>query len=711
MPFFNGFPYSDYDQINLDWVIRTCQEALDKALEAMGFSEDTKEYVDNYFANLDVQDEINNKIDQMADDGDLLALMTDTITNVVSSWLTDHITNPTNPPIDTTLSVAGAAADSKTVGDTIYDGRDKSTNVPAVTTRFTGLASLTDMRDMPNNSWGLLTGSEIEAIAGPNLPSGFLAAGQSYVVEKRQYIAISSLRSYFIYTSTKATMLGGWATTGNISWMVINAPLDTALTSTTAAAQGKAAGDAIAQVRSDVFDAIYRTRNQSINTARVMVQYTGDGSALTDLRDLPPDSYWIATGTTIASKMNGVFPWTLGSGSMRVEKISNAATDTSFTYKILSFAGATQYIGWVAGSGNISWYHPVYPAKVNDDSDLFRYTYTTFDWSTGEWQSDGTLSGTGRHSQMLQIKNSDTIYLGHRDANSTHTIYGAFFDAGGRFISNLTRSMMSTASYDSPNGISGTLSNYVTIYKFTSPSGAVYLSINEQTDPDYSYRTFISNVLCFPYTGSGNVVLHKGDPRYTGQKLCIIGASNIMIDRWYRSALSQYVCGFQEYLTPYFSEIKSLGYSERSWCDYIKQGNNYRGFYNYIVTDAVDLSGYDVFILWASSNGVGIVTPSTYDSTDPTTYFGALNGVIDYILTANPYAKIILPTFGTNNPLYDPFLTEYDKLSKDGGFELLDMRNVGISLDRKPDFTYDGTHQNQIGNLTTGLYLRRQIVG
>lgn len=112
MPFFNGFPYSDYDQINLDWVIKTCKEALDTANV-------TKEYVDNYFDNLDVQEEINNKLQQMADDGDLLALMEDTITSVTDAWLADNITNPSNPPLDSGLTLTNAAAQAKATGDAI----------------------------------------------------------------------------------------------------------------------------------------------------------------------------------------------------------------------------------------------------------------------------------------------------------------------------------------------------------------------------------------------------------------------------------------------------------------------------------------------------------------------------------------------------------------------------------------------------------------
>ena len=37
----------------------------------------------------------------------------------VTDYLDEHLTNPTNPPIDTSLSIAGAAADSKKTGDEI----------------------------------------------------------------------------------------------------------------------------------------------------------------------------------------------------------------------------------------------------------------------------------------------------------------------------------------------------------------------------------------------------------------------------------------------------------------------------------------------------------------------------------------------------------------------------------------------------------------
>lgn len=73
-------------------------------------------YVNDYFSTLDVQEEINNKLDIMAVDGTLTALINPLIPPAVSSWLGEHLT-PTEPPVDDSLSIANAAADSKTVGD------------------------------------------------------------------------------------------------------------------------------------------------------------------------------------------------------------------------------------------------------------------------------------------------------------------------------------------------------------------------------------------------------------------------------------------------------------------------------------------------------------------------------------------------------------------------------------------------------------------
>ena len=79
--------------------------------------QDLVTFVNTYFANLDVQTEINTKLDGMALDGSLSALVEPYIPDLVDAWLAEHITNPSNPPLDTSLTLANAAAPAKTVGD------------------------------------------------------------------------------------------------------------------------------------------------------------------------------------------------------------------------------------------------------------------------------------------------------------------------------------------------------------------------------------------------------------------------------------------------------------------------------------------------------------------------------------------------------------------------------------------------------------------
>lgn len=47
----------------------------------------------------------------------------------VSDYLSEHLTNPTNPPIDTSLAIAGAAADAKKTGDELSDLKEDLSEV------------------------------------------------------------------------------------------------------------------------------------------------------------------------------------------------------------------------------------------------------------------------------------------------------------------------------------------------------------------------------------------------------------------------------------------------------------------------------------------------------------------------------------------------------------------------------------------------------
>lgn len=93
------------------------QKAINAKVDANTTAvEDLKKYVNNYFSNLNVQTEINNKIDSMIADGTFLDVIHDQMSATVQKWLDAHITQPTVPAVDNTLSFSGACADSATVG-------------------------------------------------------------------------------------------------------------------------------------------------------------------------------------------------------------------------------------------------------------------------------------------------------------------------------------------------------------------------------------------------------------------------------------------------------------------------------------------------------------------------------------------------------------------------------------------------------------------
>lgn len=130
----NQFPGTNYHDLNLDWLLSEMKTCLSEWAEVQHDWETTEQawndlhaYVQNYFNNLDVTEEVNAKVEalitQMYNNGQLLALISPTITTTtetsVESWLEENITQETGYVIDATLTISGAAADAKVAGDRI----------------------------------------------------------------------------------------------------------------------------------------------------------------------------------------------------------------------------------------------------------------------------------------------------------------------------------------------------------------------------------------------------------------------------------------------------------------------------------------------------------------------------------------------------------------------------------------------------------------
>ena len=157
------YPYTDMHELNLDWFLAKFKELVEEWNQVQGEWTSLHDYVQNYFDNLNVQTEIDNKINAMIIDGSFATIVTPLVEAAlptivdgklpavvasqisavvaaqigdvvagqlpavaasaaaaeVGTWLAAHVNPDTGYVIDDTLTIQGAAADAQKVGNDI----------------------------------------------------------------------------------------------------------------------------------------------------------------------------------------------------------------------------------------------------------------------------------------------------------------------------------------------------------------------------------------------------------------------------------------------------------------------------------------------------------------------------------------------------------------------------------------------------------------
>ena len=71
----NKYPYTDFHELNLDWFLAEFKKVMDRLLDLENAFATLKEYIDEYFRNLDLQEEVNNYFNSLIESGEFYNLL------------------------------------------------------------------------------------------------------------------------------------------------------------------------------------------------------------------------------------------------------------------------------------------------------------------------------------------------------------------------------------------------------------------------------------------------------------------------------------------------------------------------------------------------------------------------------------------------------------------------------------------------------------
>lgn len=698
------------------------------------------DFVDNYFTNLDVQEEINTKLDAMAADGSLGNLINEFVPDAVTAWLNKYFKpyEPSAVSLDSSLMIENSAADSKATGNAIFGVLRNKVNVRNAI-RLTAMAkftpdyeTMTSITEMPEYTWMQGTGAQIEAIipgkpdpesAEPSEEDPFPWRDELKTYPHALYVSNSRGRNSINYTWEISTNYG------NVLYRGYNTG-ESSNVWRWAKGLTRVGADATLSIGGAAADA--KVTGERINAAKVeAAEFIDEPNPI--VRELYTDFY----------------------DESREDPVTHIAT---------------YWDGWYNYGGTISTSN-----RTLKHSEKFRIR-------------PGVRYYTSNYSETA---NRVIGVFFDRDGNFIKPMFGKI-DAGVP-VSDYVQ--MTEYAYDKPyRGASFYIndSNYIKLYTFVTPSNAYYMGLNLQGGEavknndinygTYSYKNYVASFPIFAGLGMGNVIIRENDPFYQktkDKKLMVLGPSTVMIDRLLRPATAppsgsgryqQYIIGAQEYLCPWYKAVDSYGYSGASWGYGNTPGSTSAAgavsIYTWVFggtetvynnlhvqetitvpstdpnqspkREKIDFSGYDEYLIFTDSNGTTVENVGTIDSTvtvggeevlDKTKQMSALHAIVREIIRQNDRAKIYLcgqryrnypyddPASEARRPAIITMYEESKKLAVRYGLNFIDMNegtsmNPAVSFSEKPGlYYYDAQHPSNLGNQRIGLWMRQNIIG
>lgn len=216
MAYNSEYPNYDPNLYNDDWVIMQVKRLAEEWKNVQNDWKNQQEayqnlvqYIENYFDKLDVSGEINSKINSMVQSGEFYQIVQPAISDAVDKWLKQNVT-PTTPIVDKTLTIDGAAADAKVVGNIGYLYRG------FIPTGTTVLANITELGTyaIESSQTPLLTDIPDDA-TGTMLMENMRGFNGSIILQKL-YKTANANRPWYRNVNINTHTASGWSSDNNM---------------------------------------------------------------------------------------------------------------------------------------------------------------------------------------------------------------------------------------------------------------------------------------------------------------------------------------------------------------------------------------------------------------------------------------------------------------------------------------------------------------
>lgn len=684
MGVFRQFPYSNFHEMNMDEILKILKTMQDEWNATKTEWASYKDFIDNYFANLDVSEEISNKLNQMASDGSLALILEPNTVNAVNAWLTAHITNPTNPVIDETLLIHGAAAESASAGRIVRSAM--------TTANGDNGYEITNADMVANEIWDSSNGNHVYSVntrwvATPYMLYFPVKAGQPFKITLSSDYTISinfyNEMGEFVGHS-EGTHIGwiGYDAT-YIAFNVRRTDNDTITGRVfTVYIENLYTEEVIHPDRINIFD--------DIDVGFYYDTTTGHGASSSSLARTPiykcDDVGMFFTNVT--SRITAVF-WDKNKNFLGFNSVEN--TETPYYAKLRVIPENAYYVGFTVHNTSLTEFAIKQinssGLTIGDMSDSMKYAII----KNCYYYNDSLSSINSYDACVLVNCDFDTVY---NLADSSGGI--TFIDRESNVIDyhpTYVSDMHYGRRYERPADA------YITVIllkhgQFATNSGA-YFSL--------SYDTVEPGTL-------------------KGKHVYCIGDSITWLDSTDGVAPdTSLLAGFQKQIRRSGAIVDSLGVNGGTLVDMVGENSIYRGLVN---TDP-DFTIYDEIIIEGGLNDIRVTAPigtvaNNYENPNVTTsnVVGAIGAIIQMIRAENPTCNIYLCTplpTGDANRNYAKMMTYREAMIETAtywGVPVIDLTTVAQRdiATASHAFTYDGTHPNNegmevIGKAITGAMI------